>query len=109
MAPMTKRLIIAAALTACACGAAFAAAVVTVDQKGIAFSVTSLTVPKGGFVRFTNSDVTAHNITITGRGGMVNGGLQQPGQVFKAPFMQPGVYQVTCGIHPKMKLSVVVK
>jgi plastocyanin len=105
---MTKRLIIAA-LAACASGAAFAAVVQTVDQKGIAFSVRSLTVPKGGFVRFTNSDATAHNILITGKGGMVNSGLQQPGQVFKAPFTKAGAYEVTCGIHPKMKLTVVVK
>ena len=106
---MTKRLIAAVLLAAAACGAAFAGVVETVDQKGIAFSVSSLTVPKGSFVRFTNSDATAHNITITGQDGMVNGGLQQPGQVFKAPFMKPGAYQVTCGIHPKMKLTVVVK
>jgi cytochrome c peroxidase len=106
---VNRTLIIAALLAASAGGAAFAAAVQTVDQKGIAFSVTSLTLAKGSFVRFLNSDATAHNITIAGPGGVVNGGLQQPGQVFKAPFMKPGSYQVICGIHPKMKLSVVVK
>jgi cytochrome c peroxidase len=106
---MRTRLIVAALLTLGACGSAFAAAIETVDQKGIAFSVASLTVSRGAFVRFTNSDATAHNITISGEGQTVNGGLQQPGQVFKAPFMKSGLYQVTCGIHPKMKLTVVVR
>jgi cytochrome c peroxidase len=106
---VNRTLIIAALLAASAGGAAFAAAVQTVDQKGIAFSVTSLTLAKGSFVRFLNSDATAHNITIAGPGGVVNGGLQQPGQAFKAPFMKPGAYQVVCGIHPKMKMTVVVR
>lgn len=90
-------------------GVAYAAATVTVDQKGLAFSTVRLTIAKGSVVRFTNSDATAHNILITGAGQRINGGLQQPGRAFAAPFLKPGAYQVTCGIHPKMKLSVVVK
>jgi plastocyanin len=39
----------------------------------------------------------------------VCGLLQQPGAEFKVPFVKPGTYQVSCGIHPKMKLSVTVK
>jgi plastocyanin len=107
---MTKAsIIIAALLAAGACGGALASDVTTVDQRGIAFSVSSLTVSKGDFVRFTNSDVTAHNISISGQDGTVSGGLQQPGEVFKAPFLKAGTYRVTCAIHPKMKLSIVVK
>jgi hypothetical protein len=45
----------------------------------------------------------------TGEGVSLNGGLQQPGAEFKVPFVKPGTYQVSCGIHPKMKLSVTVK
>jgi cytochrome c peroxidase len=57
-------------------------------------------------VVFVNDDRTAHNITVTGEGLALNGGLQQPGAEFKVPFAKPGTYQVSCGIHPKMKLSV---
>jgi plastocyanin len=86
-----------------------AAAPVTVTQKGLQFSVEELTLSKGQTVVFVNDDRTAHNITVAGEGVNLNGGLQQPGAEFKVPFTKPGTYQVTCGIHPKMKLSVTVK
>ena len=90
-------------------GVCWAAASVTVDQKNIAFSLPSLTVKKGDTVVFTNSDQTSHNLLITGEGVTIDSGLQQPGVVFKAPFLKAGTYQVICGIHPKMKMSVVVQ
>jgi plastocyanin len=86
-----------------------AAAPVTVTQKGLQFSVEDLSISKGQVVVFVNDDRTAHNITVSGEGVSLNGGLQQPGAEFKVPFVKPGTYQVTCGIHPKMKLSVTVK
>ena len=85
------------------------AAQVSVDQKDIAFSIGSLTVKKGDIVSFNNSDQTSHNLLITGEGVTINSGLQQPGVTFKAPFMKAGTYQVICGIHPKMKMTVVVQ
>ena len=48
-------------------------------------------------------------ITVKGDGVNLNGGLQQPGAEFRVPFAKPGVYEVSCGIHPKMKLDVTVK
>jgi plastocyanin len=90
-------------------GAVRAASPVTVTQKGLQFSVEELNVSKGQMVVFLNDDRTAHNITVSGEGLNLNGGLQQPGAEFKVPFAKPGTYQVTCGIHPKMKLSVTVK
>jgi plastocyanin len=90
-------------------GAVRAAAPVTVTQKGLQFSVEELSVSKGQTVVFLNDDRTAHNITVSGEGLNLNGGLQQPGAEFKVPFTKPGTYQVSCGIHPKMKLSVTVK
>jgi len=86
-----------------------AAAPITVTQKGLQFSVEDLSVSKGQVVVFVNDDRTAHNITVSGAGVSLNGGLQQPGAEFKVPFAKPGTYQVSCGIHPKMKLSVTVK
>ena len=90
-------------------GGVRAAAPITVTQKGLQFSVEDLNVSKGQVVVFVNDDRTAHNITVTGEGVNLNGGLQQPGAEFKVPFVKPGTYQVSCGIHPKMKLSVTVK
>ena len=86
-----------------------AAAPVTVSQKGLQFSVEELSLSKGQVVVFVNDDRTAHNITVSGEGVSLNGGLQQPGSEFKVPFGKAGTYQVSCGIHPKMKLSITVK
>jgi plastocyanin len=86
-----------------------AAAPVTVTQKDLQFNVEELSLTKGQLVVFVNQDRTAHNITVTGEGLNLNGGLQQPGGEFRVPFAKPGTYQVSCGIHPKMKLSVTVK
>jgi plastocyanin len=86
-----------------------AAAPVTVTQKGLQFSVEELSLGKGQVVTFVNDDRTAHNITVSGEGVNLNGGLQQPGADFKVPFAKPGTYQVSCGIHPKMKMTITVK
>jgi plastocyanin len=86
-----------------------AAAPVTVTQKGLQFSVEELSLAKGQVVAFVNDDRTAHNITASGEGLNLNGGLQQPGADFKVPFAKPGTYQVSCGIHPKMKMTIMVK
>jgi plastocyanin len=86
-----------------------AAAPVTVTQKGLQFSVEELSLAKGQVVAFVNDDRTAHNITVSGEGLNLNGGLQQPGADFKVPFAKPGTYQVSCGIHPKMKMTIMVK
>jgi plastocyanin len=86
-----------------------AAAPVTVTQKGLQFSSSELTVSKGQVVVFVNDDRTSHNITVKGDGVSLNGGLQQPGGQFSVPFTKSGTYEVSCGIHPKMKLEVTVK
>lgn len=82
---------------------------VSVSQKGLAFSPNDLSVEKAQTVEFVNDDNTAHNVIVTGDGVSFNGGLQAPGAHLKYTFAKPGTYAITCGIHPKMKLSVTVK
>ncbi|HEY3947977.1 cupredoxin domain-containing protein [Phenylobacterium sp.] len=89
--------------------AAWAATVFTVDQKNLKFSVRELTISKGDSVEFTNSDDTSHNITVSGAGFTLNSGLQKPGQPFKVPLVKTGVYKVSCGIHPNMRMTVTVE
>jgi plastocyanin len=96
-------------LAAAVSGALLAAATHNVSQKGLKFSVEALTVKKGEAVVFLNDDRTAHNITVSGDGVNVNGGLQQPGGEFRMPFAKSGTYAVSCAIHPKMKMSVIVQ
>ena len=90
-------------------GTCWAAAAITVNQKNLTFSIARLTVTKGAVVAFLNGDKTSHNILVRGKGVNVSSGLQRPGVTFKAPFQKSGTYQVSCGIHPKMKMSVIVK
>ena len=79
-----------------------------VDQKNLRFSASSLTVARDHLIEFDNSDDTWHNVTIVGDGLMLSSGLQAPGEPFKVRLGKPGVYNVTCGLHPKMKMTVVV-
>jgi cytochrome c peroxidase len=92
-------------------GASLAEPPITVSQAGNKFSVKDLEVAKGQTVVFLNDDSTTHNITVTGAatGVSVNSGLQPPGEKFEMPFAKPGTYVVTCGIHPKMRMNIVVK
>jgi plastocyanin len=89
-------------------GAAWAG-VHVVDQKDLRFSTATLKLAKGDTVEFTNSDDTVHNITIAGNGLSISSGLQAPGRPFKVPMVKIGVYQVRCGIHPGMKMTLVVE
>jgi cytochrome c peroxidase len=88
---------------------ASAATTVTVDQKNLKFSIPMLKISKGDSVEFKNSDDTSHNITIAGPDFVANSGLQGPGEPFKAPLVRPGVYKVSCAIHPNMRMTIVVQ
>lgn len=105
---MKIRIAAAVAATALLAAAAWAAGMTDISQKGLTFSTGALTVGKGTIVSFNNDDTTSHNIIVSGNGVNLNSGLQAPGVSFKAPFLKPGVYQVMCGIHPKMKMTVTV-
>jgi cytochrome c peroxidase len=105
----TSRLFLGVAGVLAIAGTSWAATVLTVDQRGLTFSTARLTANRGDMVRFTNSDKTSHNILVTGNGVSLNSGLQRPGVAFNAPFARAGTYRVTCGIHPKMKMKVVVR
>ena len=82
---------------------------VTVGQKGLRFSSAELSVAADQAIIFLNNDTTTHNITVVGEGLALNSGLQAPGVEFRVPALKPGTYLVSCGIHPKMKLTLTVK
>jgi plastocyanin len=80
-----------------------------VDQSKLQFSVTELRIKKGDIVRFMNSDRPAHNILVKEGATVLNSGLQQPGEPFDVPFNVEGTFPVSCGIHPKMHMTVIVE
>ena len=104
---MNKFVVVAASLIAF--GGPCLAGTASVDQHNLAFDKSDLSINKGDIVTFNNGDSTSHNILIMGDGVTLNGGLQQPGQSFSAPFIKSGTFQVTCAIHPKMKLTIHVQ
>ena len=107
---MTPRMmIVAAALVAAPLAAWAAGRTLVVDQNRLQFSLAEAKLKVGDHIRFTNSDRTTHNLLISLAGAPTNSGLQKPGEPFDMPFARAGTYQVICGIHPKMKMKVVVE
>ena len=80
-----------------------------VDQKKLQFNVSELRIKKGDVVRFMNSDRPAHNILVNDGASVLSSGLQQPGQPYTVPFPKTGTFPVTCGIHSKMHMTVIVE
>jgi plastocyanin len=85
----------------------------TVVMKDIAFKPTSVTVAKGGTVKWTNDDSVGHDVTKTGGPGPkfssgASGGMQK-GDTFQQKFDTAGTIDYVCTVHPNMKATVTVK
>lgn len=94
-------------------GAAWAATTHTVVQKGKDFWSSAMTfemtVQAGDAIAFVNSDVFDHNVYSETPGNSFNIGVQEPGSTTRVALANPGVVDVRCRIHPKMKLTVTVE
>lgn len=81
--------------------------VLQIKQK---FEPGQIEVKAGEQVNFVNADDVKHNLrTVMPDGSKVDHGISKPGETVSFGFESPGSFQVTCGIHPKMKLEVTVK
>jgi plastocyanin len=80
---------------------------------GSAFDPAELTVPVGTEVTWVNADSFAHTVT-EGTDGqavddpIVDEDIAQNGSV-SVTFDEPGTYDITCGIHPSMQMTVIVE
>lgn len=79
----------------------------SVTIQNFAFMPSSLTVPMGTTVTWTNRDTTAHTVTGDTSGGPMSGTLQ-PGQAYSYTFSQNGTFGYHCSIHPTMTGMVTV-
>lgn len=79
----------------------------TVSQADKAFSTKKMSIAAGDSITFVNDDKIKHNIVIKKMD--VSSGIQGPGEKVDVVFDQNGKFKVRCGIHPKMKVTVVVK
>ena len=89
--------------------AAVASQVVEVLQKGRAFAVREIEIARGSSVRFINADDFPHQIQTKGPGVDVDSGLQAPGETLDIAFPAAGAFEVRCGVHPRMRMSVRVE
>ena len=108
---ITKRVM---AGVVCITGAAALSAVAAVastnhvvTQVGKKFSEKKMSIAAGDSVTFLNEDKVKHNIVIKKMD--VSSGIQAPGEKVDVVFDENGKFKVRCGIHPKMKITVLVK
>lgn len=103
------RLLGIAVVVGIACGSVAAyAAQRSISQKDKAFSETEVTIKIGDEIVFVNDDNITHNILSSSAGSSFNLGSQAPGTTASYKFMNAGEVDVGCGIHPRMKLKVMV-
>ncbi len=90
-----------------------AAGEMKVSLQNFAFSPTTLTVPVGGTVTFTNNDSTKHTATNGKDGKKADAALfdlqLEPGASGTFTFDTAGTYDVTCTIHSQMNMTITVQ
>ncbi len=83
-----------------------AVATSTVSQKDRRFTPTSVLLKVGEALRILNDDIRVHNVRLDGPDKSFNSDAQNPGDTVTIGFDRAGRYDVICGIHPEMRLSV---
>jgi plastocyanin len=94
---------------ATAAAAAHATALVVVSQKGRAFQPKAVEIERGGIVRIVNDDEFVHHVYVKADEFSFESGEQDPGTSTEIVFSEPGEFEVRCGLHPKMRLHVIVR
>lgn len=82
----------------------------TVSLEGGAFSPSSLTIPAGTTVTFT--DTTGHTVTEGTDGTAVDDPIvdeQGGADPIEVTFDEAGTYDLTCKIHPSMHMTITVE
>jgi plastocyanin len=81
----------------------------TVSLSGSQFSPSSLTIPAGTTVTFTNT--SGHTVTEGTDGQPVDDPIidEQGGEDIVFTFDEPGTYDLTCRIHSSMHMTITVE
>jgi len=100
-----------AAFTLALSGLAFAAAQTQeISQRGRKFNPGDVTLNKGDTLHIVNNDADLlHHAYVDAPGFKFDSGEQEPGTSVDIKFTEAGQFEVLCGIHPKMRLTVTVK
>jgi plastocyanin len=101
--------VLAAAAALCSLGAT-AQQMVTVSQKSPVFSPKAVTVSQGDTIVFLNDDgELLHHVHSDDPRFPFDIGEQPAGVPKSVRFTARGVFEVRCGIHPRMLLQVTVR
>jgi plastocyanin len=90
-----------------AAGAGPAVKSATIDIKSFKFQPAVIAVKKGGRIRWTNSDSTAHTATADDRS--FDSQTIDPGKSRSVTLTTAGAFAYHCDFHPFMKAMVVVR
>jgi plastocyanin len=80
-----------------------------VKIDNFSFSPTTLTVPAGTTVTWTNRDDIPHTVVSTDDPRIFKSKVLDTDEKFSFTFSKPGTYPYFCSIHPKMTGKVVVQ
>jgi len=80
-----------------------------VSQKDKAFLPRAVRIKRGETLRILNDDTRPHNVRVFDPRLTFDSGLQEPGDTASVTFRDGGTFEVFCGIHPSMKLTVTVE
>jgi len=81
---------------------------VVIDQKETAFVPHVTGVVVGGTVEFLNSDAVLHNAFSTSAAKRFDLGMFGRGESRSVTFDTPGVIELRCNVHPKMRAFILV-
>jgi plastocyanin len=108
--PQSMNGVVLMAFAICAIASGARAAETVIDQKDRKFVPSAVTIHVGDAVRFTNSDLFHHDVTIIRPDGTSDDkGLEEHGEEFAMTFIKPGTYKVRCRLHPFMAATITVK
>jgi plastocyanin len=80
----------------------------SVRMKDIQFDPKTVSVPKGGTVKWTNDDSVGHDVTGSDFKSGSAGGLSG-GDTYSHKFATAGTFKYRCTVHPGMEGTVTVK
>ncbi len=87
-------------------GSSLAGPIVSVNIYDNYFEESTINIPAGTTVQWTNYGWHAH--TVTSESSLLNSGKLLPGNSYRYTFAQPGTYSYYCAIHRNMMQAVVV-
>ncbi len=80
---------------------------ILVDIRDNFFQPDTVTVTRGGHVRWTNRGHKLHSVI--GHAAVLRSGLMPPRTWFEARFDDPGTFDFQCSLHEEMTGTVIVR